>query len=258
LSGGSSYTARALYAASEEFRLRGRRAAHKVSILVTDGRNSGKMLIKPAVKRLKRYADTSIVVGIGRHVSENEMRLIASDYASDEIRISNFRQLAGIVDKVVRKICPKEASQSDPSPDQNPDPSLAHDQDQNQDRRQYQDPNRDRNQDQSRDQSQDQSRDQSRDHQNGIDLYFVVDSSSSVTSDEFNLIKQYIKSYVNSIVVSPEDTRVSIIQYWDQVTTTVDIEEYRTVNDLIPAIENLKYFNGQRSVLGDALIPHPK
>ncbi|XP_038065168.1 collagen alpha-1(XIV) chain-like [Patiria miniata] len=86
----------------------------------------------------------------------------------------------------------------------------------------------------------------------GIDLVFVLDSSWSVTSLNFDITKNFVASVVDSFDIGADKTRVGVIKYATDVTVEFNLNEYTDKALLIEAIGNI-YFTGGETHTVEAL-----
>ena len=80
-----------------------------------------------------------------------------------------------------------------------------------------------------------------------IELGFLVDGSASVNfygEDNFQLIKQSMKSFVRSFNVSSSTTRVGVIVYSTNSTVAFTLSQYSSERDVEDAINNITYPSG--------------
>ena len=78
----------------------------------------------------------------------------------------------------------------------------------------------------------------------GIDIYFVLDESGSVGSNNYQLTKQFVYDTVNEFDIGPEETQVGVISYSSSVVARFYLNTYHDKATLLTAINNLSYANG--------------
>lgn len=74
-----------------------------------------------------------------------------------------------------------------------------------------------------------------------VDLVFVIDGSKSVRPQNFELVKQFVTKIVDSLAISPQGTRVGLVQYSSRVRTEFDLNQFKTVKDVKNAVLNIEY-----------------
>ncbi|XP_069099927.1 matrilin-4 isoform X1 [Pleurodeles waltl] len=74
-----------------------------------------------------------------------------------------------------------------------------------------------------------------------VDLVFVIDGSKSVRPQNFELVKQFVTKIVDSLDISPQGTRVGLVQYSSRVRTEFDLNQYKTAKDVKNAVLNIEY-----------------
>ncbi|RMZ93306.1 collagen alpha-1(XXII) chain, partial [Brachionus plicatilis] len=87
---------------------------------------------------------------------------------------------------------------------------------------------------------------------NNMDLTFVLDSSGSVGSIDFERAKTFVGQFVDKLEISPNKTQVALVKY----ATSVDIENYlnstNSKSPLLTFISRITYTGGSTAT-GDAL-----
>lgn len=81
---------------------------------------------------------------------------------------------------------------------------------------------------------------------------FLLDGSDN-TRNGFQDIKRFIKSLVESLSVSENQDRVSVVQFSDTTEVSFDLNSYKTKADTLNAIENLRHKGGRQLNIGGAL-----
>lgn len=84
---------------------------------------------------------------------------------------------------------------------------------------------------------------------------FVVDGSASVQyygKDNFQLIKDSMKHFIDSFSVSSNETRVGVIVYSTKSTVVFKLDQYSSYKDVEEAIDNITYPGGE-TFTGQAL-----
>ncbi|XP_022080169.1 uncharacterized protein LOC110973572 [Acanthaster planci] len=78
----------------------------------------------------------------------------------------------------------------------------------------------------------------------GIDLVFVMDSSGSVTSSNFELMKNFVLEVVDFFDIGPDRTRVSVIRYASDASIQFSLNKYTDKTLLKQAIQRIEYSGG--------------
>eukprot|EP00062_Callorhinchus_milii_P010308 gi/632955011/ref/XP_007893261.1/ PREDICTED: matrilin-2 [Callorhinchus milii] len=85
-----------------------------------------------------------------------------------------------------------------------------------------------------------------------LDLVFVIDGSKSLGPQNFHLVKQFVSSIVGALEVSPNATRVGLVQYSTKVRTEFALGRHTTARGIKEAVSQVRYM-GRGSKLGLAL-----
>ncbi|XP_078580606.1 uncharacterized protein LOC144864418 isoform X3 [Branchiostoma floridae x Branchiostoma japonicum] len=77
-----------------------------------------------------------------------------------------------------------------------------------------------------------------------LDLVFLLDGSGSVTTANFDIVKEFTRRLANNFDISLADTRVGVVQYSDSPTSEFNLNSFNT-NELVDlAIRNIQYQQG--------------
>ena len=78
----------------------------------------------------------------------------------------------------------------------------------------------------------------------GIDIYFVLDESTSVGFSNYQLMKQFVYDTVNEFDIGPDDTQVGVISFSSSPTPRFYLNTFHDKAALLTAIDNLPYNSG--------------
>ena len=86
----------------------------------------------------------------------------------------------------------------------------------------------------------------------GIDLIFVLDSSGSVGSTNFQNVKNFVSNLVSQLEIGPDNTQVGVINFATSVRIEFHLNRYQDSSSLLQAIANIPYTGGNTNT-GTAL-----
>ena len=86
-----------------------------------------------------------------------------------------------------------------------------------------------------------------------LDLAFALDGSDSLTEEEFENLKQFATSVVESYNISPLDTRVGVLEYSNQPRVVLKLSDGVSAGQVIQTIRNVAPSRGISSVTSEAL-----
>ena len=78
----------------------------------------------------------------------------------------------------------------------------------------------------------------------GIDLIFVLDSSGSVGSSNFQNVKNFAANLVRQLEIGPDNTRVGLIRFGSSASVMFHLNTYQEKSNLLRAISNVGYTGG--------------
>ena len=81
-----------------------------------------------------------------------------------------------------------------------------------------------------------------------MDVAFLVDSSDGVTPINFEREKNFLKTIVRSLNLSPGLSRVSIIPYSERADVTVNFSDRLSMDSLLRRIDNIPYYGGRKQI----------
>ncbi|MCI0708999.1 MAG: VWA domain-containing protein [Chloroflexi bacterium] len=74
----------------------------------------------------------------------------------------------------------------------------------------------------------------------GIDLVMVLDSSGSISAQDYWVMKEFVVDLVNSFIVGPEEARISIVQFSETVRTEISLsDDAQAIIDAVWAMPKL-------------------
>lgn len=85
-----------------------------------------------------------------------------------------------------------------------------------------------------------------------LDLYFVVDASSSIGEDNFALVRKFLKSLAEYFDVGQDTVRIGMISFNRKVTQILKLSDVKNKSDLDDAVDRIPY-NGKGTNTGKAL-----
>uniref|UniRef100_H3CI18 Matrilin 4 n=1 Tax=Tetraodon nigroviridis TaxID=99883 RepID=H3CI18_TETNG len=74
-----------------------------------------------------------------------------------------------------------------------------------------------------------------------IDLVLLIDGSKSVRPQNFELVKKFVNQVVDSLDVSPQGTRVGLVQYSSRVRTEFPLSMYHSAQEIKAAVMKVEY-----------------
>ncbi|NWV02346.1 COSA1 protein, partial [Ptilonorhynchus violaceus] len=74
-----------------------------------------------------------------------------------------------------------------------------------------------------------------------LELVFVIDSSESVGPDNFNIIKTFMKTFIDKVSASHATTRIGIINFSHKVDLVSSLKQYTTKEYLKSAVDKMPY-----------------
>ncbi len=84
------------------------------------------------------------------------------------------------------------------------------------------------------------------------DIVMVLDESGSVMADNFQLVRQFVIQYVDSLKIGPDDNRVGVITFAGSAQEQFSLDTYSNAISLENAVAAIPY-NGGSTNIPDAL-----
>ena len=78
----------------------------------------------------------------------------------------------------------------------------------------------------------------------GIDLMFVLDSSGSVGTSNFQVIRNFVNTFVNTLEIGPTRSQVGVIVFSSSANVQFRLNTYSNRNSLTAAVNNTRYVGG--------------
>ena len=85
-----------------------------------------------------------------------------------------------------------------------------------------------------------------------IDLVIILDSSTSVGQTNFEKMKNFVKSFLQSAAIETGDVRVGLLTYSSAVNIEFHLNQFSTRHDIYTAIDNILWRYGSTNT-ADAL-----
>lgn len=85
----------------------------------------------------------------------------------------------------------------------------------------------------------------------GTNIVIALDGSRNVKADDFTKMKDSVKDIVSSLVVSPRDSRVGVLEYSDTVNVVFGLNQYENNKDVLDAVDDIQPSLGNGRVLDE-------
>jgi len=85
-----------------------------------------------------------------------------------------------------------------------------------------------------------------------LDLFFVVDASSSIGEENFDIVRRFLKSLAHYFNVGQDTVRIGMISFNRKVTNILKLADVNNKKDLDDAVDRIPY-NGKGTNTGRAL-----
>ena len=86
-----------------------------------------------------------------------------------------------------------------------------------------------------------------------LDLVFALDGSDSLTTNEFDNLKEFVIKSLTRYNISRENTHIGVIEYSDNVSIKLPLHQYFTIQELKEAIKGIEPSRGRNVVTNEAL-----
>ncbi|CAH1226389.1 MUC4 [Branchiostoma lanceolatum] len=77
-----------------------------------------------------------------------------------------------------------------------------------------------------------------------VDLVFLLDGSGSITAPNFKITKSFVQNTTSDFQIGTAHTQVGVVQYSSDPTEEFPLNRYTSLDDLLPAINNIPYRGG--------------
>uniref|UniRef100_UPI00193A61B8 uncharacterized protein LOC120335429 n=1 Tax=Styela clava TaxID=7725 RepID=UPI00193A61B8 len=84
------------------------------------------------------------------------------------------------------------------------------------------------------------------------DIVFVIDSSSSIKTANFEIIRRFVRDVVQSFEVGPTKALFGALRYNEEVDKQFDLKDYKTKRDVLDAVTRIPYL-GKGTKTGKAI-----
>ena len=81
----------------------------------------------------------------------------------------------------------------------------------------------------------------------------MLDVSGSITKENFNNVRSFVKKFVDALTIGPEDSQVGVIVFGNNATALFNLTTYDNKSDIVEAIDNYSYHNSAKTNTADAL-----
>ena len=85
------------------------------------------------------------------------------------------------------------------------------------------------------------------------DMLFLLDGSGSVSEDNFLSMRFFVKKFVATLNIGPENNQVGMIVFGKEADVAFHLATYNNTNDVVEAIMKYPYPNGGQTNTADAL-----
>lgn len=84
------------------------------------------------------------------------------------------------------------------------------------------------------------------------DLVFLIDGSTSITNESWNIMIMFLLNIVNNLRITPEFIRIGVAQFSDSYQTEFFLNKYKDVDGVKSAIRQISQIEGS-TYIGEAL-----
>ncbi|XP_045215666.2 cartilage matrix protein-like [Mercenaria mercenaria] len=188
----------------------------RIAVVITDGRSQNVLATQAAAKLAHDSGITTFALGVGRRIDLKELADIASDPDNEYLyMVDNFNALDN---KLVKRLSKTTCQVTQEPPLTIPTTTEA----------------------------TNIPSDQSLKNCGGkpADVFFIIDSSGSITSKDFNKEVQFVQSVVKLFDISSEKTRVGIISFSHMSKLILPLDKTLSKPQLLSKIRNIDHIGG--------------
>lgn len=209
----------------------------KIGIILTDGQSSNMLLTVWEASKAKKDNVNIFAIGIGSKINTRELRLMASRPTHEHFfKVTDFHALQNIKDMLAVRTCrvtikptPSTTTTTTTTPTTTTTTPTTT--------------------------TTSLLEVAKRVCENGVsDVIFALDSTTSVSDEDFENQMTFAKEIVNTLNVQKNGTRVGAVLYSDQVVNALDMNDLYDRNDVIATLEKTKRTAGNNRL--DLAIKH--
>ncbi|XP_053401477.1 uncharacterized protein LOC123550590 isoform X2 [Mercenaria mercenaria] len=179
--------------------------AAKIAIIVTDGQSNNAAATASEAALLRKNGITVFSIGVGSGAKRSELNAMATDPdATHVFTVTNFASLDNIKGSLSKKTCEVKATTLPPT---TPAPKKA-------------------------------------DCEAQADIVFLLDSSGSVGSGNFQKVKSFVHDLMNSFNIGPGAVQVGVDTFQSSVKSEFNLNTYHDRQSVQTAINKIPYHSG--------------
>nr|XP_039263575.1 collagen alpha-1(XXVIII) chain-like isoform X1 [Styela clava] len=196
--------------------------SYKILITMTDG-DASEDRDQSAIDEAREFYNIMLAVGVGDKIRFEELEDFAHMTKNRVFTVDDFARLESVVEQLVLESCREIGEQiredaaktTEATDEDDGEPTPPPDEE------------------------------YSRCGDSQTDIAFLVDGSSSVGDEDFNLLRKFLYDIVGSLeYIGPDGFRVSIIQYNESPRIELRFEESVNPAAVLSTIENIRYIEG--------------
>ncbi|KAL5004050.1 hypothetical protein ScPMuIL_017506 [Solemya velum] len=193
--------------------------AKHIAVVITDGESQNPKATKIAADEAKKKGIQIFAIGVGDSADQDELEAIASTPSENFVfRVATYTALNSIQKSVSHRTCEvtkaPTTTQTTTTTTERPITACGG---------------------------------------KPADVFFLLDSSSSIELPDFYKQKNFVKNVVNLFDIGAKKTRVGVSTFSYEYEPHISLAEYDTKSDLLTAIENTPYLSGGTNT-GDAIM----
>ncbi|XP_062579729.1 collagen alpha-6(VI) chain-like isoform X3 [Saccostrea cucullata] len=262
MSGGTNTASAIHLAVNEVFKSKtgARKGVKNIIVVITDGESFSESETKKSASQARHMGINLFAIGVGTSVNVKELRLIAG--SSEHVyQVSNYEDLKSIKDALINKTC-IEIHQSAYTTNLEENTPLDDTVDM---KKIHQSTN---TTDLEKDKTLNWTVDFEKIHQSTTtqilqedtpinktveieycsgkpaDVLFLLDSSSSISRNDFKKQLSFIKSVVNVFDINPQKTAVGVSTFSDDFRSVIHLNEFTSKESIFKAVDKVPYLRG--------------